>query len=83
MFSIQFGLLHLLQPLSELIEARIIMNSISATVLNTHTHITSPTSCLKLHLAKGYLLDYRYSLHYVLFHISLIPVLISDCLKEF
>ena len=48
MFSCQSGLLYLLQPLSQLIEAHIIMNSISATVLNTHIHTTSLNTLFKM-----------------------------------
>lgn len=40
MFNSQFGLC-VFQPLSQLIKAHIIVNSIPATVLNTPTHITS------------------------------------------
>lgn len=81
-FSCQFALIYLLQPLSQLIRAHIIMNQISATVLNTDTHILPLlTPCVKWHLAKGYLLGCRYSLYQALFYISLIPVIRSVCLK--
>lgn len=47
-FSCQFGLIYLLQPLSQLIRTHIIKNSISGTLLNTHTHVTSLNTLFKM-----------------------------------